>query len=464
MRVHTIGRVSLQSAAQIADMIAIVNNEAGISPVIAVLTSLPEVAAELQAAAANAAAGGNGYESTLRRIEERHFEIVRSIVGLRRQSQVLASIRQQFNLLEDLLGGIALIRELSSRTLDMVLAYGEWLSAYIFYEGLRELKPDTCIIDTRQVLVTDDQFNQAKVRFAESSNRIVKLFEGANLGAVVTGSLGATPGGETTTFGRGGSRYAASVLAAALGAEEMVVWTDTDGIMTADPKKVPSARTIACMSYIEAMEMMHFGGEFLYPPSLIPAVKHDIPIRVVNAFHPGHPGTLIRGKHGGGRIFTGISSLDRIALLQIQGSGMIGVTGVAMRLFAALAGANVNVILISQASSEHSICAGILEVDAAMAQNTVEQAFRADRDEQLIDEVSIETGLAIVAVVGENMKNTMGLAALIFGTLGEAQVNVKAIAQGSSELNVSIVIRADDETRTLNALHRALLEPGGSRP
>ena len=326
------------------------------------------------------------------------------------------------------------------------------------FEGLRELRADARLIDTRQVLVTDDQFSQAKVRFAESRSRILKLCAGMRLTAVATGSLGATAGGDTTTFGRGGSRYAASALAAAVGAEEMVIWTDTDGIMTADPKKVRSAYTIPCMSYVEAMEMMHFGGDFLYPPSLIPAVKHRIPIHVMNSFNPGHPGTVIRSSGAGGRIFTGISSLDGIALLQIQGSGMIGVTGVAMRLFAALAGAGVNVILISQASSEHSICAGIREHEAAKAQNAVAQAFRTDLDEQLVDEVSVETGLAIIAVVGENMKNTMGLAARIFGTLGEAQVNVKAIAQGSSELNISIVIHAGDEKRALDALHRALLE------
>ena len=464
MRIHSIGRVSLQSAAQIADMVAMVDRAALISPVIAVLSSFPEVADQLQMAAAGAAAGGDRYESSLRAIEERHFEMVRGMISLNRQSQVVASIRQQFNQLEDLLGGIALIRELSLRTLDMVLAYGEWLAAYIFFEGLRERRADVRLIDTRQVLVTDDQFNQAKVRFAESRSRVLKLWAGTGLTAVVTGSLGATAGGETTTFGRGGGRYAASVLAAAVGAEELVIWTDTDGIMTADPKKVPSAYTIPCMSYIEAMEMMHFGGDFLYPPSLIPAVKHGIPIHVMNAFNPGHPGTVIRGSGAGGRIFTGISSLDGIALLQIQGSGMIGVTGVAMRLFAALAGAGVNVILISQASSEHSICAGICEHDAAKAQNAVAQAFRADLDGQLIDEISVETGLAIIAVVGEHMKNTMGLAARIFGTLGEAQVNVKAIAQGSSELNISIVIHASDEKRSLNALHRALLEQRENRP
>jgi bifunctional aspartokinase / homoserine dehydrogenase 1 len=461
MRIHSIASASLQSAAQIADTIGIVGDEALRGPLIAVPSALPEVADHLQAAAAAAAGGTGGWESTLKAIEERHFDVVRRIVDLRRQSQVIASIRQQVNLLDDLLGGIALIRELSPRTLDMVLAYGEWLSAYVFCEGLRERKPDVRFIDATQVLVTDGQFTQAKVRIEESRRLAAARVELTRPGTAVWTSLGATATGETTTFGRGGSRYAASVLAAVLGAAELVVWTDTDGIMTADPRKVPTARTIPCTSYVEAMEMMHFGGDFLYPPALIPAVTHGIPIRVVNSFHPDHPGTLVQGDHPRAGLVTGISSLDGIALLQIRGSGMIGVTGVAMRLFAALAGADVNVILISQASSEHSICVGIREVDGVVARAAVEQAFRTDIEQHLIDEVSVECGFVIVAVVAENVKGTMGLAATIFGTLGEARVNVRAVAQGSSALNVSIVVVADDETKALNALHRSLFEKGG---
>jgi bifunctional aspartokinase / homoserine dehydrogenase 1 len=462
MKVHTIDRVSLQSAAQVADTIGIVHDEADASPIVVVVDSLPEVADRLHDAAVGAAAGGTDHQASLRAIEERHFDIVRHIVGLKRQSGVVASVRQQFNLLEDLLGSVALIRELSPRTLDMVLAHGEWLSAFVFCAGLRERTPEARFVDARQVLVTDRQFTQAKVRLAESRDRRGRLFDGGTPGAVVTCALGATAEGDSTTFGRGASRYAASALAAVLGAEEVVIWTDTDGIMTADPRKVPSARTIPSMSYVEAIEMMHFGGDFLYPPALIPAVKQGIPIRVVNAFCPEHPGTLIQREHTTPKVVTGVSSLEGIALLQIQGSGMIGVTGVAMRLFAALARAEVNVILISQASSEQSICAGILEADADKARNAVGQAFQADRDQQVIDEVSVETGLVIVAVVGEHVRNATGLASRIFGALGTAHVNVKAVAQGASERIVSMVIDACDERRALEALHGALFESEGS--
>jgi aspartokinase/homoserine dehydrogenase 1 len=460
MKVHALGSISLQSAAQAAAMIARMNEEASLCPSIAVLSPLPGVADRLKAIATSAARGENGYEANLREMEERHFDIVRHTVDVRRQSQVLASVRHQFNALEDLLGGIALIRELSPRTLDMVLAYGEWMSAYIFCEGLRELRPDVLFLDTRHVLCTDGRHLQAKVRFAESRPGILKQLEGKKWTTVATGSIGSTRGGDVTTSGKGGDIYVASVLAAALQADEVVIWTDTDGIMTADPQKVPAASSLSCMSYVEAMEMMHFGGDFLYPPALIPAMKRNIPFCVRNVHNPGFAGTVINSSGTAGRMITGISGLDGIALLQIQGSGMIGVTGVAMRLFAALAGAGVNVILISQASSEHSICVGIPESDAARAQAAVEQAFKDDLEEQLIDEVRVETGLVIVAIVGENMKNTMGLAARIFGTLGQAAVNIKAIAQGSSESNISMVVEAADEQRALNALHSALFESG----
>jgi bifunctional aspartokinase / homoserine dehydrogenase 1 len=237
MKVHALGSVSLKSAAQVADMIAVINDEASLAPLIVVLSPLPGVADLLTAVARGTAAGDNGYETRLREIEKVHFDVVRRTIDVKRQSQVIASVRHEFNRLEDLLDGIAMIRELSARTLDMVLAYGEWLSACVFYEGLRELRSDVRFLDTRQVLVTDEQFNQAKVRLPESKPGIVKLFESNRLTTVATGSLGSTAGGDSTTFGKGGNKYVASVLAAALSAEEVVVWTDTDGIMTADPKR-----------------------------------------------------------------------------------------------------------------------------------------------------------------------------------------------------------------------------------
>ncbi len=461
MFVHVLGSASLGSADRVRASIALMHAEAACGPTIIVVTALPGVMEQLARAADLRASAGAVDNRILLEIEERHFEIVRATVDVKRQSSAIAGVRHQVNQLEDILDGIALLRELSPRTCDMVTAYGERLAAYVFSEGLKERRADVRLYDSCDLVVTDERFGCARVKLAESRERIVRALAGSTVTTVAPGGVGATAAGHITTLGRAGNKLVASTIAAALEAQELVVWTDTDGILTADPARVAGARPIPSMSYVEAMEMMHFGGDFLYPPSLIPAIRHGIPIRVRNAFNPAFKGTMVGAGSAPERRFTGISSMHEIALLLIQGSGMVGVTGTAMRLFSALAGAGVNIILISQASSEHSICVGIASADAAAAKHAVEKSFAEELEEGLIDDVTVEEGLSIVAVVGERMKHTMGLAALIFGTLGEAKVNVKAIAQGSSELNVSIVIDAADEQRALEALHRSLIELEG---
>jgi aspartokinase/homoserine dehydrogenase 1 len=430
--------------------------EASRGPSVIVVSALAGVPEQL-ARAAEATLDGETIEPVLRDVEERHFAVVRNSVDIKRQSGVIAGVRHRMNQVEDVLGGVGLLRELSPRTADMIAAHGRWLASYVFSEGLKERLPDVRLLDPRELIVTDDRFDSAHVRFAESRERIRKALSGTSFCAVAAGSVGATAAGDATTLGRGGGKLSASVLAAAAGASELVIWTESDGILTADPKRVAAARPIERMSYVEATEIMHFGG-FLYPPALIPAMKHRVPIRVRNASNPGFAGTLISSECVEDRRFAGISVMDDVALLLIQGSGMVGVTGVAMRLFRALARAGVNVILISQASSEHSICVGILAADSVRAQDAVTEEFKTELDEDLIDDVTFEDRLSILAVVGERMKRTMGLAAIIFGTLGDADVNIKAIAQGSSELNVSIVIDEADSSRALEALHKVLIE------
>ncbi len=458
MFVHALGRAALATPDQARASIRLMNVESARGPVIIVVSGLPGVVELLGRAAASALQGESAARSILQEIEQLHFEIIRATVEIKRQSGAIAGVRQQINQIEDILGGITLLRELSPRTRDMVAAWAARLASFVFSEGLRELRPDVRLLDASDLIVTDGQFTQARVRFAESRERILRAFSRSPVTTVVPGGTGVTPEVDTTTLGRGGGKLSASTIAAALGARELVIWSNTEGILTADPRRVAAARPIPCMNYVEAMELMHFGGDFLYPPSLIPAMKLGVPIRVRNVYNPAFDGTLLTATCASGHRFTGISSMDEIALLQIQGSGMIGVTGTARRLFGALAGAGVNVILITQASSEHSICAGILSADASSARQAVQESFAKELNEGLIDEVSIEDGLAVLAVVGERMRRKMGLAALIFGTLAKAEVNIRAIAQGSSELNVSIVIDAADEQRALEALHRSLIE------
>jgi bifunctional aspartokinase / homoserine dehydrogenase 1 len=460
MRIHTFDRDALSTPALIRTSLGIIHDEAFRGTLTAVVPPFDAVP-ELLASMAEAAKSGNtGFEPSIRKMEALHFDVIRETVDVRRQSQVISGVRHQINQLEDLLIGIAAIRELSGRTSDLVASWASWLAAYVFSEGLRELRPDVHLLDTREIISTDSSFTRARVRFEESRETIRQRLSGTALTTVATGGLGTTPAGEVTTLGLSGSCLSASVIAAALEASELTVWTLTDGILTGDPEKVPAARPIARMTYTEAMEMMHFGGNFLYPPALIPAIKHKIPIRVRNILNPTFEGSVLSDTCGDSRHFTGISSMDDIALLRIQGNGMVGVTGVSMRLFSALAYAGINVILISQASSEHSICVGIMSADAARAKTAVEENFAAELAQGLIDDVAADENLSIVAVVGERMRRTMGLAAKIFGTLARESVNIKAIAQGSSEQNVSIVIDAADQRRALRALHKSLIEDG----
>jgi aspartokinase/homoserine dehydrogenase 1 len=461
MKVMTLGSSALRDAAQISRMAGVIDSEtAGFGGII-VLQALPGVQNDLAGAARMAASGDVRFADTLRVLEARHLEIVRQEVHIKRQSKSLAGLKFEFNRLCDIVDGVGMIGELSPRTLDKILGFGEWFSAYIFLEAVRERRPEAILLDTREVIVTDSRFGTARVLPDESRERIrKKLLSAPEVLRIATGSLGATRDGAPTTLGRGGCEYTASVLASSLGAEEMIIWSDTAGILTADPKKVPAARTIGRMSYVEAMEMTHFGGEFIYPPAMIPAMKAGIRVRVRNAFDPGFQGTIICERGEEGRTFTGISSSGEVALLQLSGSGMIGVTGVSMRLFSALAKAGVNVRLISQASSEHSICAGISAADAAAARGAVAAEFAPELDSMQIDEITVEEGLAIVAVVGENMVRSTGIAARVFSALGGEGINVRAIAQGSSELNISVVIGLNQQGAALKALHRELIERG----
>ncbi|HEX9934011.1 MAG TPA: bifunctional aspartate kinase/homoserine dehydrogenase I, partial [bacterium] len=270
-----------------------------------------------------------------------------------------------------------------------------------------------------------------------------------------TGFIGSTEKNETTTLGRGGSDYTAALIGAALDAKEVEIWTDVDGFMTADPRKVKNVFSIESLSYEEAMELSHFGAKVVYPLALQPTSSLSIPIKVKNTFHPEFKGTVVGKKTPSAFLITGISSIDQIALLRVEGSGLIGVAGISARLFNALAKNRISVILISQASSEHSICLAVTPQAAESAQEAIEEEFRLEIQAGQVDPVVIERNLSIVAVVGENMRKTPGISGRLFQALGKNGVNVVAIAQGSSELNISVVIPQSDESKALNALHEA---------
>jgi aspartokinase/homoserine dehydrogenase 1 len=395
------------------------------------------------------------YKNELSELEKRHLQAVRELIDIQRQSSTLAQVKFMMNELEDVLHGVYLVKERTSRTLDYVMSFGERLSAYIIAEAIKDSGHAAEFLDARSVIRTDSHYGYAKVDFEITNKLIVDHFTHHPDAQIITGFVATAESGETTTLGRSGSDYTAAIVAGALRASDLEIWSDVDGMMTADPRKVKKAFTVKEMSYEEAMELSHFGAKVIFPATMQPAMVNRIPIWIKNTFNPTFKGTLIHSKSTNGKIIKGISSMNGVSLLSLQGSGLLGVVGASMRLFATLARENVNVILISQASSEHSICFAVEQHVAMRAKSAIEKEFQYEIRSEEIDEVQVENDLSIVAVVGDGMKHSPGTGGRMFSALGKNGVNVVAIAQGSSERNISAVIPQLDIAKALNALHEA---------
>ena len=352
------------------------------------------------------------------------------------------------------------MRECSPRTLDKIVSTGERLSSLLMAAMLRQLGVDAEACDARGLIVTDRSFGSAAVQYEASYARIREYFAKRRVVQVVTGFIGSTIDGETTTLGRGGSDYTASLLGVALRAERVEIWTDVDGVLSADPRRVEAAFSLPRLSYDELLELSHFGAKVVYPPTVHPARKAAIPLLIKNTLNPSFPGTVVLAEAGPSDApIRGISSISRVALLRIEGDGMIEVPGTAGRFFKALGEAGINVILISQASSEHSICIAVDPQRAAAARDVVNAEFARERAAGLVDDLVVEEDVSILAIVGVDMCRRPGISGRIFNSLGAAGVNVRAIAQGSSELNISLAIASADERRALATVHDAFFDP-----
>jgi aspartokinase/homoserine dehydrogenase 1 len=457
MQIYKFGGSSVGTPDRITRVLDIVASANIQSEGIAVVFSAYQGVTNQLIAMGEQAAHGNGkYQQMLKDLEDRHLSAVQNLIGIKERSSVLTQIKLRLNELEEILHGVYLVKELTPKMLDYIMSFGERMSAYTIAMALRDRGIEAEFVDTRDIFLSDSNFGRARIDFKTTNRRIRKTFSDARKVYIVTGFIAATAERETTTIGRGGSDYTASVLGAALQVREIVIWTDVDGVLTADPNKVPDAFPIAQLTYEEAMELSHFGAKVIYPPTMQPALDRHIPIRVRNSFNPDFEGTVISHERNTGReMIRGISSIDEVALLMIQGSGMIGIAGIAHRLFEAMAREKINVIMISQASSEHSICLAIPPANTGRAEKAVRDEFRHELSERSVSNVSIEPGKAIIAVVGENMRRRRGIAGRVFQALGEYGVNISAIAQGSSELNISMVIDRPDEVRALNSLHHS---------
>jgi aspartokinase/homoserine dehydrogenase 1 len=455
MKVLKFGGSSVGKPERIRSVIEIVKPYLKDKPAL-VFSAFGGVTDSLIALSTAALAGRSEYKDELKQLETRHLDAVRELIGIQKQSSIIAQVKFTFNELEDVLHGVFLVKERTPRTLDYIMSFGERLSAYIIAEAMKDQGIEAEFLDARTVVRTDNTFGYARIDFEKTNVLIQNHFKTQSNVQVITGFIGLSPSGETTTIGRSGSDYTAAIFAGALKATDLEIWTDVDGMMTADPRKVKKAFTVKEMTYEEAMELSHFGAKVIFPATMQPALINRIPIWIKNTFNPSFEGTVISENSGAKHlIIKGISSMDKISLLSVQGSGLVGVVGVSMRLFGTLAKESISVILISQASSEHSICFAVESSKATQAKLAIEKEFQYEIRGREMDEVKVEDSLAIVAIVGENMKHNPGTSGRMFNALGKSGININAIAQGSSELNISAVIHQQDIAKALNVLHEA---------
>lgn len=387
-------------------------------------------------------------------LEERHRNAAKELLNDENFINFSNFLDAKIKNLSNLLNGVYLLKEMSPKALDCICSFGELCSsklvAYYFSEKMKDVR----FLDARRVVRTNSDFGAAIVNFNITNEQI--LLQTKDEGMYVMGGFIATNDKEmTTTLGRGGSDYSAAIMAAGIKADQLEIWTDVNGVMTADPRKVKDAFSLTHLTYEEAMEMSHFGAKVLHPPTVQPAFTNNIPIYIKNTFNPDYPGTCISREVNDKHLVKGVSSIGNVSLLNIQGTGLIGVSGIAARLFNALARAKVNIILITQASSEHSITFAVKPEDTERASFVIDNEFEYEINANQINPVSVQSDLAIVAIIGSGMRKVSGISGRLFKSLGQNGINVYAIAQGSSELNISAVIHKDDINKALNALHQS---------
>jgi aspartokinase/homoserine dehydrogenase 1 len=460
MIVLKFGGTSVANAQNIQKVIIIVNQKAKDNKLAVVVSALSGITDMLINASKKAASKDETYKTTIEEIKQKHFDAIADLVDAANQNQLLIKINSQINQLQTLLDGCFLLGELSSRTSDAVASFGELLSSQIIATALQKTIPNSNFKDSRELIKTNANFGKASVDF-EVTNKLIADYFASNKSQVVLlpGFIASSEDGNTTTLGRGGSDYTAAIIANGVKASSLEIWTDVNGMFTANPKIVKQAQPIESISYQEAMELSHFGAKVLYPPTIQPVLNANIPIWIKNTFEPEAYGTLISSNpDANANPIIGISHIDNIALLTLEGSGMIGVAGSSKRLFEVLSQNSINVVFITQASSEHSICIGIVNADADKAKASIDKAFELEIAQNKIDPCIVEKDLCIVALVGESMKNHQGLSGKMFSTLGKNNVNIRAIAQGASERNISVVINEKDVKKALNTLHERFFE------
>ena len=457
MRVLKFGGTSVGSVANINQVINIVAKGAEKQKITVVVSALGGVT-DLLMQCGILASTKEDYTSVYTELEAKHLEFIKELVP--NDQEAVSEIKNLLSDLNSLLQGIYLINELSPKTIDKLLAYGEILSSSIIARAMYAKDLDAARKDSRDLITTNDKYTKAGVNYKVTNSQLEYYFAKAKQQiTVLPGFIASSASGETTTLGRGGSDFTAAIVAAALDVEQVEIYTDVSGMYTANPKIVKQAKPIDSISYHEAMELSHFGAKVLYPPTIVPVMSKNIPIRIKNTLKPEDPGTLIHNQEGkSDNPIKGLSNINNIALLTLEGGGMVGIPGISKRLFETLSNQGINIILITQASSEHSICLGVMEEDAGRAKNAIDEEFEYEISLNKIDPLTLEIGLSIIALVGDQMKSHQGTSGKMFSTLGKNNVNIRAIAQGASEKNISAVIAQKDVKKALNSLHERFFE------
>lgn len=459
MQVLKFGGTSVGSAKNINKVITILENSSKQDKVICVVSAIGGITDRLLQAGNLSKLKEKSYEAEFEFIKAKHLAILNELIP-KNNSVIIEVLEDKFKALKNLLDGIFLVSELSPQASDRLVSFGELLSSFIIAETLKSRGLNATRKNTQELIVTNSNFTKAEVRFEATNTNISAYFNNTTQDiTILPGFISKSDSGEITTLGRGGSDYTAAIISAALKVKKLEIWTDVSGMYTTNPKLVKQAFPIERISYQEAMELSHFGAKVLYPPTVQPVLDLNIPIHIKNTLKPEDKGTIISNNNNDRTsAATGIANINNIALLTLQGNGMIGIPGFSKRLFETLSQEKINIILITQASSEHTICFGILESDAKSAETSINLAFEYEISMNKIDPIIVEMKLSIIALVGDNMKNHQGISGKMFSALGKNNINIRAIAQGASERNISAVISEKDVEKALNTIHERFFE------
>ncbi|MDA9126162.1 bifunctional aspartate kinase/homoserine dehydrogenase I [Flavobacteriaceae bacterium] len=461
MKVLKFGGTSVGSSKNISKVIKIVKEESASENIAVVVSAVGGITDKLLAAADKAINKDQSYKENFEALRLKHIEVIDGLLSGEVHESTTDIVLEHLSRLEKLLDGVYLINELSPKTTDKLLSFGELISSLIIYEAMKSKGLNVQLKNSQNLIVTDSNFTNAAVNFEETNSNITTYFESnQKMVTILPGFISKSEQDEITTLGRGGSDYTAAIIAAALNVNVLQIWTDVSGMFTSNPKMVKHAKPIAKLSYLEAIELSHFGAKVLYPPTVQPVLRKNIPLLIKNTLVPEDAGTLITKVVENGSEFPikGISNINNVSLLTLQGNGMVGIPGFSKRLFETLAHSKINVIIITQASSEHSICIGVSDSDAFAAKAVIDKEFENEISLFKIDPLVIESNLSIVAVVGDKMKSHQGISGKMFSTLGKNNVNIRVIAQGASERNISAVISKSDVKKALNCLHEQFFE------